>query len=641
MGKRWGLSALALVGVSLYSARAAALCGDGVVEFNEECDDGNVAPNDGCSASCLTEAGYVCRGEPGLCAVTCGDGVLAPTEDCDDGNARSGDGCSATCEVEDGWDCTNQNQTVYVQRRGVADCRNFAGVVDNSVLAPADAEPAITAGMWRARYVGGIVQYGNVGLYTAGILAMTHSGKPTGVCLNGGTESALDCVYGDRSTRAAQLASVLNDARQEYYDFSTTNDPVRVGLVDDDCAQNSGDVTYRFDTLSVCSPSNACTAAYAAPSAVVYQSGLDAFGRDAANLIDGAGFIPSPKRPGALYAGDDTTTATPEVGAVLRFSFAAPQTLTDLYLWQNYGSDTEGLTQFGLTSRDAAGAALGAEQLFNAVDCNCMRVPATRFELPAVDNVSMVDLRVVQSQNGTHAQLVETLFVGSPYCNDGNACTTDSCALGVCGTTALAAGEAGSCGGGLVCSGPAANACVVPAPTIDSPADGATTTDTSPTISGSCVTGATVTVFEGADVVCTAPCEGSAYSCTPSTPLALGTHSLTASQSSGATPGLSSAPRSFEITELNDGGVDDGGAPDGGISDASVPDASTRDAAAPDASRPGRADASATPDSPDPSAQPELDITGGACSQSPRGNATLPWLLLPLALIPLARRRRR
>src|SRR5512138_941673 len=30
----------------------------------------------------------------------CGDGVVDPGEECDDGNLASGDGCSATCSVE-------------------------------------------------------------------------------------------------------------------------------------------------------------------------------------------------------------------------------------------------------------------------------------------------------------------------------------------------------------------------------------------------------------------------------------------------------------------------------------------------------------------------------------------------------------
>jgi len=36
----------------------------------------------------------------------CGDSLLNDGEQCDDGNTAAGDGCSATCQVEDGFDCT-------------------------------------------------------------------------------------------------------------------------------------------------------------------------------------------------------------------------------------------------------------------------------------------------------------------------------------------------------------------------------------------------------------------------------------------------------------------------------------------------------------------------------------------------------
>jgi cysteine-rich repeat protein len=73
-----------------------AVCGDGMVDYGEECEDGNVADNDGCSASCLRE---------GTVAPICGNGVVNKTangvgEDCDDANLLDGDGCSATCLAE-------------------------------------------------------------------------------------------------------------------------------------------------------------------------------------------------------------------------------------------------------------------------------------------------------------------------------------------------------------------------------------------------------------------------------------------------------------------------------------------------------------------------------------------------------------
>lgn len=48
-----------------------AVCGNGAIEETETCDDGNADPGDGCSAQCVTEANYVCNGEPSVCGVDC------------------------------------------------------------------------------------------------------------------------------------------------------------------------------------------------------------------------------------------------------------------------------------------------------------------------------------------------------------------------------------------------------------------------------------------------------------------------------------------------------------------------------------------------------------------------------------------
>jgi len=64
----------------------AAVCGNGVLEPGEECDDGNLVNRDGCSSACKLPA--------------CGDGYLDLGEQCDDGNLVDGDGCSSTCQVE-------------------------------------------------------------------------------------------------------------------------------------------------------------------------------------------------------------------------------------------------------------------------------------------------------------------------------------------------------------------------------------------------------------------------------------------------------------------------------------------------------------------------------------------------------------
>jgi len=48
------------------------VCGNGVVESGEECDDGDTDDGDGCSSTCLEEDedGYFCEGEPSQCYIS-------------------------------------------------------------------------------------------------------------------------------------------------------------------------------------------------------------------------------------------------------------------------------------------------------------------------------------------------------------------------------------------------------------------------------------------------------------------------------------------------------------------------------------------------------------------------------------------
>ena len=60
------------------------VCGDGVIEGQEACDDGNQTPGDGCEANCTPTP-------------KCGNGVIEGQEACDDGNQTPGDGCEVNC----------------------------------------------------------------------------------------------------------------------------------------------------------------------------------------------------------------------------------------------------------------------------------------------------------------------------------------------------------------------------------------------------------------------------------------------------------------------------------------------------------------------------------------------------------------
>ncbi len=73
----------------------AAICGNGVVEGAEQCDDGNDLDDDPCST---------------LCQLTCGDGVVSDVELCDPGIAAGQPGaCPDDCD--DGLACTTDQLT--------------------------------------------------------------------------------------------------------------------------------------------------------------------------------------------------------------------------------------------------------------------------------------------------------------------------------------------------------------------------------------------------------------------------------------------------------------------------------------------------------------------------------------------------
>lgn len=90
---------------ALKNLNTASICGDGIVESPEACDDGNMANGDGCSNMCTVETGWSCSGTTSICApiAVCGNGIVESGEACDDGNMVNGDGCNNTCTVQSGW----------------------------------------------------------------------------------------------------------------------------------------------------------------------------------------------------------------------------------------------------------------------------------------------------------------------------------------------------------------------------------------------------------------------------------------------------------------------------------------------------------------------------------------------------------
>jgi cysteine-rich repeat protein len=79
------------------------ICGNGVVEDGEQCDDTNTRNRDGCDRECQNEGG-----------ARCGDGVVSGDEECDDGNTIPGDGCDNRCNSEDVADNNDTRETAQI-----------------------------------------------------------------------------------------------------------------------------------------------------------------------------------------------------------------------------------------------------------------------------------------------------------------------------------------------------------------------------------------------------------------------------------------------------------------------------------------------------------------------------------------------
>jgi cysteine-rich repeat protein len=70
-----------------YTCNNPWICGDGVVDSNEECDDGNLNNDDACNSQCDLTSNVG----------TCGEAIVDSNEVCDDGNLNNDDSCTNLC----------------------------------------------------------------------------------------------------------------------------------------------------------------------------------------------------------------------------------------------------------------------------------------------------------------------------------------------------------------------------------------------------------------------------------------------------------------------------------------------------------------------------------------------------------------
>ena len=226
-------------------------CGSGRLYGVETCDDGNTNDGDGCDGSCQVESGFVCAGEPSVCAQRCGDGITQTGEACDDGNSDDGDGCSAQCALEAGFVCRDLGDTQVtrtVQQRGQQDCLTVPNPLATTLDLAGGTDidlPAWPA--WRARYVAGAIDYSTRdGFWEYGLLGISSTS------VTGSVQSVL--LAGPPVPLPSYQVAQLAGFDEAPIDFATGADGARVAIVDDGpCTDNTDDlVTVQLTAMTVC-----------------------------------------------------------------------------------------------------------------------------------------------------------------------------------------------------------------------------------------------------------------------------------------------------------------------------------------------------------------------------------------------------
>lgn len=157
-------------------------CGDGLLNWFNECDDGNTKSGDGCSSICTIETGFGCVGEPSVCScMACGDGlVCSGIEQCDDGGVLGDDGCDNSCNINPEWECSFESPSV---------CTDISEEVIQLTTSPFDQKAA-------SMHLNTIAYLNGSGNIFDVVLHDLDTGQVSGINSNIGGKSSL-FMYGD------------------------------------------------------------------------------------------------------------------------------------------------------------------------------------------------------------------------------------------------------------------------------------------------------------------------------------------------------------------------------------------------------------------------------------------------------------
>ncbi|HVK69695.1 MAG TPA: FG-GAP-like repeat-containing protein, partial [Polyangium sp.] len=247
------------------SACKLEFCGDGFTNDSgqEQCDDGNNEDGDGCSALCVYETcgdgilhtgigeacddgntlgGDGCRSNCTL--EVCGDGILDPTEACDDGNAVNNDGCGNDCKSDGCHDgVTNPDERCYTSFSA------FPGPPDVTIVGKGDldGDGRVDVVAWSSE---NLVWFRNLGDGSLGATPI-FSGAPIRAVALGDVDDDgdTDVVMTFGQDMAYELFVWTNDGAGHFTKTQTPDEPssgITLADLDDD---GDADLALMIDVL--------------------------------------------------------------------------------------------------------------------------------------------------------------------------------------------------------------------------------------------------------------------------------------------------------------------------------------------------------------------------------------------------------
>jgi cysteine-rich repeat protein len=542
------------------------LCGDGVTAGAEACDDGNSTAGDGCNSQCTVEPGYSCPAPGNVCFNTCGNGTLNSGEECDDDDTDNGDGCNSICRVESGYSCSGAPSV----------CRTSCGdgvvagseVCDDGNLSGGDTcSPRCLWEVGQTCAASGVCESGYCNPSTNRCDVLTNCGNGAldegELCDDGntapgdgcGASCTLEAGYscsGNPSVCAVTCGDGVKAASEACDDGNTT--------AGDGCGatcttengygcRNTGVSTF-FTRLgrSQCTQVSDINTPSLPAGAV--QAALSVPGRYRMHYVSGA---VSYAGASSWYPGIFGVNANPGTGTLGFSQGAVP-------VGGPVSSTRNAAMALGFPlSRDFDAATGDVRLALVDTDCGLNNNSETAVTY-RVDALSICQLIPVLTSPGTGGTTEGTVGgTGSPgatvivYVDGSNtpACTAVvdatghwTCDLGnvtdgthsvVLTSTTLSATEPAPAVN-ITVSGPTPVDTTPPAaPVITGPAPGSVLSTSTPTLTGTAEPGSTVTVREGNTVLCAAVASDTGtWSCVPTTPMADGQHTVTATATDAA-----------------------------------------------------------------------------------------------------------